>query len=98
MCIRDRVSPINTFEAKITEPQSKRILTEEELLEIQLTDNTETINFFANVFQIDQNTLMDKLRLEYKNINLLNSTNLGYTLSAVSYTHLDVYKRQLCNK
>ena len=75
------VSPINTFEAKITEPQSKRILTEEELLEIYLTDNTETINFFANVFQIDQNTLMDKLRLEYKNINLLNSTNLGYTLS-----------------
>ena len=33
------VSSISTFEAKITEPQSKRILTEEELLEIYLNDN-----------------------------------------------------------
>ncbi len=75
------VSSISTFEAKITEPESKRILSEEELLEIYVNDNLDTINFFADVFKIDQNTFINKLKSDYKNINLLNTTSLEYTLS-----------------
>lgn len=97
------VSSISTFEAKITEPQSKRILTEEELLEIYLNDNLATINFFADVFQIDRNVFLERLKVDYKNINLLNSPNLEYILSeyllALEDTNKELFNNQIdpCN-
>lgn len=74
------VSSISTFEAKISEPESKKILSQEELTEIYINDNIETISFLANTFQIDQSILTEKLKLEAKNINLLNTDNLEYTI------------------
>lgn len=75
------VSSISTFEAKITEPESKRVLSEEELLSIYVNDNLETINFFADVFKINRDTLIERLKGDYKNINLLNTEDLEYTIS-----------------
>ena len=63
------VSSISTFEAKINEPESKRILSEEELLEIYINDNLETINFFADVFKINRDTLVERLMIDYQSIN-----------------------------
>lgn len=75
------VSSISTFEAKINEPESKRVLTEEELLEIYINDNLDIVSFFADVFQINHDTLIERLKADYQSINLLNTTNLEYTLS-----------------
>lgn len=74
------VSSISTFEAKANEPESKRVLSEEELLNIYINDNLETINFFADVFKIDKDTLVNQLKVDYQNINLMNTDNLEYTL------------------
>ena len=76
------VSSISTFEAKINEPESKRILSEEELLEIYINDNLETINFFADVFKINRDTLVERLMIDYQSINLMHTENLEYTLTA----------------
>ena len=75
------VSSISTFDAKVSEPESKRVLTEEELLDIYINDNIEIINFFADVFKINRDTLTEKLKLDYQNIGLFDTENLEYTLS-----------------
>lgn len=67
------VSSLETFETKINEPETARVLTEEELLEIFLVDNADTIKFMADTFQIDDEVLKEKLRSDYQNINLLET-------------------------
>lgn len=46
------VSSISTFEAKINEPESKRVLTEEELLEIYINDNLDIVSFLLMYFKL----------------------------------------------
>ena len=93
------VSSISTFEAKINEPESKRILSEEELLEIYINDNLETINFFADVFKINRDTLVERLMIDYQSINLMHTENLEYTLSeyllALEDTNKDLFDNSI---
>lgn len=80
------VSSLEMFETQISEPETVRILSEEELLEIFLVDNKDTIEFLANTFKIDCEILIEKLKNDYENINLLNSENIEYTLLEYLYT------------
>ena len=50
-------------------------------MEIYINDNLDIVSFFADVFQINQDTLIERLKADYQSINLLNTTNLEYTLS-----------------
>ncbi len=74
------VSSISTFEANANEAESKRVLSEEELVTIYINDNLDTINFFADVFKIDKDTLVNQLKKDYQSIDLMNTDNLEYTL------------------
>ena len=49
-----------------------------------------TISFFDGVFPFFKYNFNDSLKILCDNMSLTNSS----CLSAVSYTHLDVYKRQ----
>lgn len=74
------VSSISMIDANINEPESKRVLTEEELAAIYIDENIEIINFLADVFKINSDTLVDRLKNDYQNINLSDVENLEYTL------------------
>ena len=54
-------------------PESTRILSEEEILNIFLTNNIDTIKFMSDMFQIDNEVLLNKLREDYQSINLLDN-------------------------
>ena len=54
-------------------PESTRILSEEEILNIFLTNNMNTIKFMSDMFQIDNEVLLNKLREDYQSINLLDN-------------------------
>ena len=75
------VSTISTFDTKTNVAESKKVLSEEELVNIYLNSNRDVIDFFANVFQIDTDVLIEQLKLDYAQIDLLNTENLEYTLS-----------------
>ena len=74
------VSSISMIDANISEPESKRVLSEEELASIYINDNIETVNFLADVFKIDKDILVERLKSDYQSINLVNNENLEYTL------------------
>ena len=54
-------------------PESTRILSEKEILNIFLTNNIDTIKFMCDMFQIDNEVLLNKLREDYQSINLLDN-------------------------
>ena len=74
------VSSISMIDANISEPESKRVLSEEELASIYINDNIELVSFLADVFKINKDTLVERLKSDYQNINLVNNENLEYTL------------------
>lgn len=47
-------------------PETSRILSEEEILNIFFNTNQETISFMSNMFQIDNNVFIDKLKENFK--------------------------------
>lgn len=57
-------------------PETSRILSEEEILNIFFNTNQETISFMSNMFQIDNNVFIDKLKENFKELNLLNAENI----------------------
>lgn len=61
-------------------PESKRLLSEEELLDIYINSNIDTFDFYSEMFQIDKDTLISKVKEDYKTIDLLNTDNLDKTL------------------
>ena len=54
-------------------PETTRILSEEEILNIYLNNNQETIKFMSDMFQIDYDVLIAKLKEDYQDINLLGN-------------------------
>ena len=61
-------------------PETSRILSEEEILNIFLTNNTDIIKFMSDMFQVDNEVLLNKLREDYQSINLLDTDDLDRTL------------------
>lgn len=61
-------------------PETSRILSEEEILNIFLTNNTDIIKFMSDMFQVDHEVLLNKLREDYQSINLLDTDDLDRTL------------------
>ncbi|HIU11590.1 MAG TPA: glucosaminidase domain-containing protein [Candidatus Onthocola stercorigallinarum] len=61
-------------------PETSRILSEEEILNIFLTNNTDIIKFMSDIFQVDHEVLLNKLREDYQSINLLDTDDLDRTL------------------
>src|SRR5699024_9163240 len=57
-----------------------RILSEEEILNIFLTTNSDTIKFMSDMFQIDYDVLVNKLKENYQEIGLLNTEDIDKVL------------------
>lgn len=64
----------------IEEPESKRVLSEEQILNIFLSSHKESINFFSRTFQIEEEILLNKLKNEYIELDLYNQENFDYFL------------------
>ena len=79
-------------------PESTRILSEEEILNIFLTNNTNTIKFMSDMFQIDNEVLLNKLREDYQSINLLDNdldkTLLDYMI-ALEDSNPELFSKKL---
>ena len=79
-------------------PESTRILSEEEILNIFLTNNTITIKFMSDMFQIDNEVLLNKLREDYQSINLLDNdldkTLLDYMI-ALEDSNPELFSKKL---
>ena len=74
------VSSINMIDANISESETKRVLSEEELASIYINDNIELVSFLAAVFNIDEDTLVEKLKSDYQEIDLFSGEDLEYNL------------------
>ena len=61
-------------------PETSRILSEEEILNIFLTTNSDTIKFMSDMFQIDYDVLVNKLKENYQEIGLLNTEDIDKVL------------------
>ncbi len=61
-------------------PETSRILSEEEILNIFLTTNNDTIKFMSDMFQIDYDVLVNKLKENYQEIGLLNTEDIDKVL------------------
>lgn len=61
-------------------PETSRILNEEEILNIFLNNNTDTIKFMSDMFQIDNEILLNNLKENYKEINLLETEDIDELL------------------
>ena len=79
-------------------PETSRILSEEEILNIFLTNNTNTIKFMSDMFQIDNEVLLNKLREDYQSINLLDNdldkTLLDYMI-ALEDSNPELFSKKL---
>ena len=79
-------------------PESTRILSEEEILNIFLTNDTNTIKFMSDMFQIDNEVLLNKLREDYQSINLLDNdldkTLLDYMI-ALEDSNPELFSKKL---
>lgn len=60
--------------------ESKKELTEEEILDILLEEKNQVIDFYAKTFQINKDTLTLILRAKYQELNLLNTDNFDYVV------------------
>lgn len=77
---------------------SKKELTEEEKVDILLNDNYDEISFFAKVFQINEDTLISKLKSNYQELNLLDE-NINFNRVLVDYLfNLESTENSLFNK
>lgn len=61
-------------------PESKRLLSEDELLDIYINSNIDTFNFYSSMFQLDNSVLVNKIREDYQILDLLNTDNLDKTI------------------
>lgn len=85
--------------------ESVRIITEEQKLELYLSEYEAEIKFFANTFGISEETLLNKLSNDYVAINLLNTEeNIGKVLInylfALESSESDLFIKTItpCNK
>lgn len=77
---------------------SKKELTDEEKLNILLNENIDEIRFFAKAFQIDEEVLLEKLKISYIDINLLDE-NINFNKVLVDYLFsLEQSENELFNK
>lgn len=60
-----------TFNYVIPTVESEKVITEEERLELVINEHLKEITFYADMFQIDKNVLIEKLMNNYTNLNLL---------------------------
>lgn len=80
------------------ELSAKKELTESEKVETLLNENYDEISFFSKVFQINEETLINKLTVDYKELNLLND-EINFNRVLVDYLFsLEQLEKELFGK
>ena len=82
----------------IIELSAKKELTESEKVEALLNENFDEISFFSKVFQINEETLIDKLTINYKELNLLDDGIIFNKILVDYLFNLEQSERELFGK
>ncbi|CDF19938.1 putative uncharacterized protein [Clostridium sp. CAG:609] len=80
------------------ELSAKKELTESEKVEALLNENFDEISFFSKVFQINEETLIDKLTINYKELNLLDDGIIFKKILVDYLFNLEQSERELFGK
>lgn len=85
---------------KVVKQETPRIITEEEILNMKLTEKDLEIHFYSNCFQIAYDTLINLLKENYVTLDLLND-NINFDLVLINYlleledTNKDLFDRTI---